>query len=310
MPPELRDPQTLNMVRTTADLTVRLRVHWTSHSRPDDDDLANLRGTLDLRTGSGLITGVEAGQRSCPCFECYGQTEKFWFVYLRTARHVVFDTTEAKETKVDLFFDDENCDRDGRMKSLWGMDMEMTDAGDDFCVMRCVLHDESLALQLQEYTASAHLGMEFKMTYFTLWGRSEFLDHFIILIISHPHGKPKKVTVGKVKHVDVKPSEDRDRAYLLESYGPVVFEYRTATCPGSSGAPILHLCLPITIRNGDMTSVTRRPVCADGWIHSGALGRKKSKCNCFCCPNHQVNYSCIVNCFNPYWKLQSQHNSS
>ena len=255
-------------------------MRYTSEDRPDDDPLSDFRGTDKLRTGSDLITGVATGQGACPCFKgAVNKGGQYWWVYLRTACHVAFDTKEAKATKVDLFFDDENCNTDGTMKSLQAFDLEMLDTEDDFCVMRCVLHDQSLAQQLQAYTHSAHLGMNFKMTWFTMWGRSEFLNHFIVLIVSHPHGKPKKVTIGKMKRVVIKPSDERDNSYILECYGPVAFQYATATCRGSSGAPIIHLCIPITIHKGEMRSTTSRPISADGWIHSGALPKRSDGTN-------------------------------
>ncbi|RUS91933.1 hypothetical protein EGW08_000335, partial [Elysia chlorotica] len=310
LPPDLRDQQTFSMFKAIADLTVRLRVQYTSEDRPDDDQLSALRGTDKLRTGSGLITGITPGQGECPCYECkWNPGRQFWWVYLRTACHVAFDSKEAKLTKVDLFYDDEHCISDGTMKSLYGFDLEMLDASDDFCIMRCILHDESLFQQLQSYTHSSRLGMDFKMTWFTMWGRSEFLNHFIVLIVSHPHGKSKRVTIGKMKHVDVKPSEEREKSYILECYGPVAFQYATATCRGSSGAPIVHLCIPITIRKGDMTSTTSRPIRADGWVHSGVLpkDREDDANSILCCVprtrSKKINHSCLVNSFNQYWKL-------
>ncbi|GFR93605.1 hypothetical protein ElyMa_000897100 [Elysia marginata] len=311
MPQELRDQQTFDTFKTIANLTVRLRVRYTSENRPNDDPISQYRSTDYLRTGSGLITAVDAGQGTCNhCFECnsYGG-QKFWWVYLRTARHVAYDNREAKATKVDLFCDDDISVRDGSMKSLQGVDLEMFNAEDDFCVMRCVVHDESLAKQIQNYTHAANLGMNFKMTYFPMWGRSEFLNHFVVLVISHPHGKPKMVTVGKMKRIEVKPSEEKDNAYILESYGPVFFEYATPTCPGCSGAPLIQLCrpIPIVIRNGDMRSTTSRPICADGWVHSGtSTPGRDATCKLCLWPqrcSNQVNYSCVVNNFDPHWKL-------
>ena len=46
------------------------------------------------------------------------------------------------------------------------------------------------------------------------------------VIVSHPHGKPKKITVGKVKR--------EERLGGLDQ-----LEYYTPTCPGSSGAAVV-----------------------------------------------------------------------
>ena len=45
----------LRMIRFAADLTVRLRVNWTSLKRPGDDDLSDYRGSSRLRLGTGIL---------------------------------------------------------------------------------------------------------------------------------------------------------------------------------------------------------------------------------------------------------------
>ncbi|GFR71598.1 hypothetical protein ElyMa_003817300 [Elysia marginata] len=47
------------------------------------------------------------------------------------------------------------------------------------------------------------------------------------MIISHPHGRAKKISVGEVRHVDE---------------NSIYIKYNTPTCMGSSGAPVF-VCL-------------------------------------------------------------------
>ena len=219
-----------------------------------------------------------------------------------TVSHVVFNTEEAKATQVDLFYDDESSHLDGRMKSLWGFDAVNPDPERDFNVLRCVSHDEALGSQLAEYfrasTPSPTL-REYLKDATPTWDKSEGHDVFcgelgdpgalvdlpillkngIILIISHPHGQPKQVTLGSVKAV-MNPesglrwdSSKRMPWTECRKYdGHVSWEYNAATCPGSSGAIVLIM--------DTLPSIS-------GVMHSGANNKTK---------NH-INYSAT----GPYW---------
>ena len=50
------------------------------------------------------------------------------------------------------------------------------------------------------------------------------------VVVSHPHGRPKQITIGRVKGAD--PS--RPEALIT---------YDASTCPGCSGAPVLAFYL-------------------------------------------------------------------
>ncbi|GFR81636.1 hypothetical protein ElyMa_004075600 [Elysia marginata] len=106
------------------DCTVRLRVSWTSRARLNGEKFSGCRGTHRLRLGTGCM--YTHGDRvssldnePCPCNECEGKViRKHWKFSVHTAHHVVYNTEEAKQTKVDLFYDDESCQQDGRMKTV------------------------------------------------------------------------------------------------------------------------------------------------------------------------------------------------
>ncbi|GFR93952.1 hypothetical protein ElyMa_006238500 [Elysia marginata] len=221
-------------LRAMIDLTVRLRVSRTSQDRPDDDELAKIRGSNALRLGTGFIRGVRDPlyNKPCPCNECEGKvTRKHWRFYVQTALHVLFNTEEAKRTKVDMFYDDIDCIGDGRMKTVWGLEVVESTLNRDFSSILCVTHDDDLGERIK---SAWHC-----------WDDNEIkpqdLSHLDLLpswerqcdpalIISHPHGQPKKITVGEVQH-------------LVEN-NPLV-KYNTATCAGSSGAPVfvIYQCI-------------------------------------------------------------------
>ena len=225
--PRVQSEKQRAKLKTAIDLTVRIRIHWTSPARPDGYPLSGGRGTKTPRMGTGFIVHVyrPVSTKPCPCFECNGEiTRKFWRLEVRTAHHVVYNTEEAKSTRVDLFYDHDSCERDGRMKTLKGLAVVMIYPKKDICDITCVTHNEALVERIQSARSSL-------LDKYTCWepldlSGLDFLPscdkgHCPILIASHPHGQPKKITVGQARNGE---------RFLVE--------YNAATCPGSSGAPV------------------------------------------------------------------------
>ena len=133
-------------VRAIADLTVRLRVGYTSQDRPDGDPLCGNRGKSIPRVGTGLICYVNSViNEPCPCVYCDGQeVRKYWRFGVETAEHVVYDTEEAKRTRVDLFYDDETSRQDGKVVTVWALRVVRSYTKNDLCYMECVTHDERI----------------------------------------------------------------------------------------------------------------------------------------------------------------------
>ena len=223
--PKVHTDKQHDRLRAVIDLTVRLRVSWTSAERPDDYPFSNVRGTNRTRLGTGLIDSVSDSvtDEPCPCVEYNREkTRKFWRFRVRTAAHVVYNTEEAKSTKVDLFYDDDSCKLDDRMATVTGLEEIHLEI--DICYRNGVTHDEVLVQRIESARSC--------------WcGSREVVDlsglDFLLscdegrhptLIVSHPHGQPKKITLGQA----------RDEEFLLANYN-------VATCPGSSGAPVLWL---------------------------------------------------------------------
>ena len=177
--------------------------------------------------GTGFIRHVSdpMSDEPCPCDKCNGEiTRKFWRFWVRTAAHVVYNTEEVKSTRVDLFYDDDSCKFDGRMGTVTGLRVVGIYHDKDLCYMECVTHDEALGERIVSLRTSLYRVIAERLD--VDLPSLDFLPpcdegRHPILIVSHPHGQPKKITLG----------QGREREYPL-------VEYNAATCPDSSGASV------------------------------------------------------------------------
>ena len=250
--------------RGAADLTVKLFVCYTSQDRPDGYPFCQCRGSSLPRVGTGLIYRVVSRiNKPCPCDKCNGQeVRKYWRFDVRTAQHVVYDTEEAKKTRLDLFYDDETSHQEGKVVSVPALRVSWSYAEYDQCVMECVTHDERIGemveslyrrwVSLDEAIESRSTPLYFNTS--SLSDRPREMStrepQYYTLIISHPHGQAKKITLGKHR-------EWKDG----------VLDYQTATCPGSSGASVLMVYTEVDdagLRHWDLQHYN-----VYGFIHSG-----------------------------------------
>ncbi|XP_012936038.1 uncharacterized protein LOC101858702 [Aplysia californica] len=235
LPAGFQDKQLLETIGLCAQLTVRLVVNYTSMSRPEflpnsksAYPFSRFRGkTVPYRFGSGWLfdafpRGVlgEGKGGECPCSECgqSGKPSSAWYeLMFLTALHVVFDSEESKATDVELFYDSD-VDRDSTVLKLAGGCVEMADIETDGCLLVCWTHDLDLGDKLQALSRQRwDLMREINMRY----TREE--RGGLVVVVSHPHGCSKQVTVGW--------AVDRSDWTGLE-----VYRYSADTCPGSSGA--------------------------------------------------------------------------
>ncbi|GFS10928.1 hypothetical protein ElyMa_003073300, partial [Elysia marginata] len=196
--PRLQSDKQREKFRSRIDKTVRLRVNCTSQARPDDYDMAEYRGTRKMRVGTGYVCHVEEPKydEPCVCPKCGGKVaRKQWRFVVWTAKHVVYNTEEAKKTKIDFFYNDDSCKSDGRMKSVWGVDVEWSEPDRDWCGMLCLTCDEDLGKRIENFHWSvldAKLDHQDLSQLGLLPSGDE--DCFPVVIVSHPHGQPKKIT--------------------------------------------------------------------------------------------------------------------
>ncbi|GFR76033.1 hypothetical protein ElyMa_000470800 [Elysia marginata] len=161
------------------------------------------------------------------------------------------------------------------MKSVCALKVDRSIYDRDRCEMLCVTCDEDLGDKIQ---SAYHYRFD-KLNHQDLsdLGLLPSFDKDCrpVLIVSHPHGKAKKITAGEVKY------RFRDGGYLR-------LEYNTPTCPGSSGAPVFGYY---------------RDVWSLSPVHSGTFGKTSTKNN-----NHPNPFKRLLNKLTGHKTTQEQIN--
>ncbi|XP_059149795.1 uncharacterized protein LOC131936746 [Physella acuta] len=165
-PSGYHDKDVYDHTKAIADLTVRIAVKLTSPDRPefvpgtkDPYPCYNTKGQNSLRTGTGRVFGVTKytegmdqtfeTYRTCPCPECdHSDTPSkvWWEVHVETARHVVFDESEARQSSCRLWFDDDKSP----VVKIYGWMVDVLDTERDLCFLHCATHDIDLGDKLKE----------------------------------------------------------------------------------------------------------------------------------------------------------------
>ncbi|RUS71449.1 hypothetical protein EGW08_020790 [Elysia chlorotica] len=235
LPEEYRENPVLEFIRGAAALTVRLRVNYVSVKRPKGYAFGASRGSRVPHVGSGRVTEVSPGEGPCPCESCaespssQGQASRSWFeISVGSACHVLYNTEEARNTRVDFFFDSEASRREGKVKTVSALKVVGKDKKSDACTFTCASHDEELYNQLQ--TALEDFNQARKSGF-----PKGLPKERLMVVVSHPHGQPKQVTLGPLAKYVVEWAEPRASALTWTLY------YRADTCPGSSGAPVFAI---------------------------------------------------------------------
>lgn len=246
---------------------MRVLVKWTSKNRPNEDACARLRGTRNTRTASGKYVfdnprDIQA--IDCPIPQCHrkadlGEHHKIYQgdVKVFTNKHVIYDEDELNKTVVDFFYD--SSDRVGVIRE-YATKLFYTKPSSDKTFLKVTLHDESLVYILQQIDTD-------KCRCFHQLPK-EILPRMsaFAIVISHPHGLPKKVSIGRVIRVteenmsdvtlaNAKIAGDLERKWFgsrteedyinyMAALGKLdlpVYKiwYDTPTCQGSSGASVL-----------------------------------------------------------------------
>ncbi|XP_059149734.1 uncharacterized protein LOC131936709 [Physella acuta] len=233
LPDDVRDDDVYRLILALADLTVRIYVTTLSPHRPEYVPGTSQpypgHGSQGSSMGSGRIRSVSKKIYTvCPLCKTSGSCcTGFREVKVYTATHVVYDNTEVANTVCRLDYNtdtdtDTPVNIDGwRLATDNDLDIVKTDR----CEFSCATHDMQLADDLQR-----------KLELFDLL-RRRVTEKFresrdgqrLTVIVSHPHGSIKQVSVGR--WTGCQTVADNETTYT----------YTTCTCPGSSGAPVYKL---------------------------------------------------------------------
>ncbi|GFO47572.1 hypothetical protein PoB_007407700 [Plakobranchus ocellatus] len=248
LPPELRDDAgtTYNKILCQAKLTVKIKGCFISKDRPEGLPYFDKKGLFVSINGTGFITNVynneEPEYDQLPLIDLLQEPgEGPWSVNIVTSAHVVFDQTEVEACQVILDFDDETAEREGRVVTLKGDTLLDVSEGRDWCKFKCFTQDRDLVRKLWPIVCdfySPNKGMESIDDLETLCPSD---NNFIVsdidsdddfppsvgrVMVSHPHGHSKMVTIG----TRVTQTHNNSLCYT----------YDTPTCPGSSGALVMY----------------------------------------------------------------------
>ncbi|CAL1538327.1 unnamed protein product [Lymnaea stagnalis] len=198
-----------------------------------------------LRFGSGMVQRVRLARGSrCPMEKCRkeGKCHQWAIVTVSTVNHVVGTHEEAANTSVKLFYNKDSQKvrkKRRKIKTLKGCKVIHTDKdiGDfDWCAFDSVTHDITLARKLRGYIET--LENLQKRVYDQIKDKRKE-GRAMVVIVSHPHGGPKKVSVGRTVGDRETMKEVRDSQVWCR------YRYDAVTCGASSGGPIFIAGQPV-----------------------------------------------------------------
>lgn len=200
-------------------LTVRLVVKQISRDRPDSYQI-QYGHTGKIVTGSGIIVDIKRSNKMCKCNKHLPISKsRSWTVYIATSTHVVFDHSEAENTTADLFYHDINKKN---IKELRGVQLYERSIANNFCILEC----ETCVHDLCEHVLKPTLKEHYELRKVLPKGNDK------IMVISHPHGMPKRLSFGSFQEIKTK----QESIFSFKQ-----LKYKSATCKGSTGAPVFNL---------------------------------------------------------------------
>ncbi|XP_059176895.1 uncharacterized protein LOC131956463 [Physella acuta] len=210
------------MVKSLAALTVKLKVSYISNNRPKRSAFYTGDYPFYTKRGASLVRREALAEPvRVISVKKTGKPVKEWGeVSVVTAIHLVYDGDEAKHTEVFLDWED------GTRYTLEGFHWTSESADGDRCECVCVTHDLKLIDMLRQMTDEYQ--DEYRNAKITYIPNKIAQEENIVIIVSYPHGKSKKVSVG---HVNKEKTWNRDMTFTR-------YSYTAPTCPGSSGAPV------------------------------------------------------------------------
>ncbi|CAG5132248.1 unnamed protein product [Candidula unifasciata] len=255
VPSSYQSNDLVDYVRALSDVTVRVDAGYVSEARPEtfpgSDQLYPFysnKGSIMLRVGSGWVSWVEnhvpVRSAVCTCKHCrqQGTHIEAAYIHITTAAHVVFDELEAAQTRCYLFFDRGGtpavCETAVRLTRTSSF---KNDVKQDWCEMTYMTFDLALADKLDKILTRLQDLQETLVHKFRPYmgfkaslvppydGPITSPKETLAIIVSHPHGCSKQVSIGHCTYLSIAEGEWTK------------YTYTTATCPGSSGAPVFVL---------------------------------------------------------------------
>lgn len=238
LPSRYQDNEILDLICALAALTVRIKVDKLSPDRPKvrypPIPRYDRLGREKSITGSGWVVAVnkytEKDGQLCTCRECKNSPAgiKEWGkVEILSVTHVIYDDFEAQHSVFQLDYDCDNVSLD-HLPTLRQVGGIRSDLKEDLTHLFCYSHDMGLLDKLLKLVNHYRdLQMPLMDKYFDGVESEEYLT----VVISHPHGCSKHITVGEL----------RETHYLDDEGNLVQYKYTTPTCPGSSGGPVFIL---------------------------------------------------------------------
>ena len=231
------------LLRVIADRTVRIRAFYTSQEYKSDYCTC-WRSTESKgpRLGTGYIYGISESNGPCPCKKCKRKKSKkckYWMLTVNTASYIVCNMKEAEKATIDLFYDNKSSMDGGQVRSLTPIDFLKSESDQERCSLFCVTCDPAIIERIRPLSSLQPSSCE-----------GDLLDSFrrlltqgrpaFALVVSHPHGLPKKITMGSLWW-------DPTSAHRLE--------FNALGCYGSEGAPVLLINsnFPSKISNANLS---------------------------------------------------------
>ncbi|CAL1537230.1 unnamed protein product [Lymnaea stagnalis] len=207
----LSDEVHIKYIKAIGELTVLIRINFKNQDK-------------SLSLGSGLVVYdvEETKENKCMCSKCLPLKVKptAWKVFVVTATHVFLDEQNVGSFIAELFYHD-LTDRKS-VKKLYGSGICERRILGDCCVVECCTCDGSLSEEIRKLL---HIQNE-------QFPKLPQIIQSSTVVISHPHGMPKFISFGEFVGEDFK----NDTMFRLSSW-----KYKTPTCKGSSGAPVLYM---------------------------------------------------------------------
>ncbi|KAH9525848.1 hypothetical protein Btru_002555 [Bulinus truncatus] len=220
LPPEyVTDDDIIQLVEKMADLTVCVKTQ---------------KDALQVRFGSRYIQRVrQKTGMDCPDGRCQqrGVNHRWGILTITTVYHVVPTNSEAETCEVYPNYIPGNPQNEVfRGHRLLETDKEV--GLYDWCAVECFTHNVQLVDELKQTIEDVEEKQK------TLYPRLKDNADRLVIMIGHPHGGDKMVSLGKWNR-RVTQKEIRSSQNWCQ------YDHNAPTCPGSSGSPVLILGQPL-----------------------------------------------------------------